>query len=100
ITKLKLPSELLIRLKGIFLELVAIDKNYEEENFRRKMSDVDVYRLIKNIEYVCEKLFEHSHKTYKVIEDLRLLQRVLYYLLDTELFEETIKDKIESMHAE
>lgn len=100
ITKLKLPSELLIRLKGIFLELVAIVKNYEEENFRRKMSDVDVYRLIKNIEYVCEKLFEHSHKTYKVIEDLRLLQRVLYYLLDTELFEETIKDKIESMHAE
>lgn len=93
------PNELNLALKSIVLELVAITRNIDSENLRSKLTTMDVKRIIHNINYACDELFKYSRTTYLLISELRLIQRSLYYLLDSEIFSETLKSKIESLNS-
>ncbi|MNW28261.1 hypothetical protein D3C74_50830 [compost metagenome] len=100
--KTGLSADLVDMIRAITLESIAVTRaiQIDPDNVQKRLSQGDVLRLIDNIRWLSEELFNLANgENVEVVEKLRWLERSFSYLVSTpSLFEPKITDSVNSFN--
>lgn len=95
-----IPQALMTAVKSVLLEIFSIYENLGmEEQFPKKMSEMDLVRVINNVQWVSDELSKLKRPDYDLIEEFRWIERSLRYVLNSTIYNKDYKDEVKKLES-